>query len=165
LKQIAQPLVVALLGILLGGCAAAPTVPERPAAEDEISQILSGRVDDAEYDESKRCLAAHEYRGFRVLDDRHIVFEGSRGKLWLSTLPMRCPDLRFATALQVKSTFPTGRICAMDTIRAGDWFDWPWYRRWPWRWGSTWPAGAGCTLGEFQPVSESQIEAIRAALR
>jgi len=133
--------------------------------EDEIANILAAPAEEADYEQAQRCLSAHDYRSFHVLDDRRIVFEGAHGKLWLNTLPMRCPDLRFATALRVKSTFSSSRICELDRFEAGDWFDLTWYRRWPWHWGSTWSSGVPCSLGEFQPINEGQLEAIRQALR
>ncbi len=57
-----------------------------------------------------------------------------------------------------------GRMCEMDTFRVGDWFDWPWYRRWPWQWGWGWGASGNCVLGEFQPVTESQVNLIEEAI-
>jgi hypothetical protein len=159
---------VTLLVLMLAcaGCATSPEAQQRTrAAEEEVESILSQPLDASEYGETKRCLAGSEYRDFRVLDDQHIFFEGRRGKLWLNTLRMRCPDLRFAKVLRVKSIYSYGRICDMDSFQPGDWFDWPWYRRWPWSWGNRWGTGMTCTLGKFQPVTETQVEAIEAALK
>ncbi len=152
--------------LLVCGCATSPEVEERErAVETTIENILSEPLDEAAYGKPLRCLNSSQYRDFRVLDDQRIVFAGSRGRLWLNTLRMRCPDLRHATALRIRSISTVGRICDMDTFQAGDWFDWPWYRRWPWRWGSTWHSGISCSLGTFQPITESQLTAIEAALR
>ena len=46
-----------------------------------------------------------------------------------------------------------------------DWFAWPWYRRWPWRWGMNYGVGMRCTLGKFQPVSQAQVDDIEAVIR
>lgn len=148
------------------GCATSPDAQQRTqATEEAIDAILSQPLDVAEYGESKRCLAGNEYRNFRVLDDQRILFEGRGGRLWLNTLRTRCPDLRFATALRVKSMYSYGRICDMDSFQPTDWFDWPWYRRWPWDWSGRRNTGMNCSLGKFQPVSEAQVEAIEAALK
>jgi len=156
----------AILLWLLAGCVStSKQVEEQREAEESIARILSEPLDSAEYGETKRCLGAHEFRNFRVIDDRRILFEGSRDRLWLNTLRMRCPDLRFAEALRVRSTSAVGRICDMGKFVPTDWFDLPWHRRWPWDWNDTWATSVRCSLGSFQPVTETQVEAIEAALR
>jgi hypothetical protein len=122
------------------------------------------QLDPAEFGEVKRCLSDSEFRTFRALDDRRILFEGRRGKLWINTLRMPCHDLRYGDVLIVRQ-FSSMRMCAMDSFEVADWFAWPWYRRWPWYWGRNWGMGMRCTLGEFQPVSESQVADIEAVLR
>ena len=155
-----------LSAAIFAGCAVSPEVEERrQTVEANIETILSKPIDTDQPREIQRCLADRDYRNFRVLDDRRILFEGRRGDLWLNTLRTRCPDLRHSTVLQVRSFSSIGRICDADSFMAGDWFDWPWYRRWPWQWGSGWGTGMACTLGKFQPVTESQVEAIEAAIK
>ena len=61
--------------------------------------------------------------------------------------------------------FSFSRLCDMDTFEVAEWFEWPWYRRWPWRWGLDWGMGMRCTLGEFQPVTQSQVDEIEAVIR
>lgn len=147
-------------------CAACAVSPEaesrRKAIEADIDEILSLPLDPAEYGEPKRCLSEHEFRTFRALDDRHILFDGRRGKLWINTLRGRCHDLRWGHVLVVRPT-ASSRMCDMDRFQVADWFDWPWYRRWPWHWGA-WGTGPMCVLGNFQPVSEAQVQEIKALL-
>ena len=156
--------VVALTVFGLVGCATSNRFEnQRVAREQHIETILSEPLDAAEYGQTKRCLAAHEYRDFRVLDDQRIVFEGRRGRLWLNTLRTRCPDLRYANVLAIQSISAMGRICDMDSFRAGDWFDWPWYRRWPWRWGPAWGTKVICSLGTFRAGQRSAAGCNRSA--
>ena len=151
--------------LLLASCATSPEVESRrQAIEADIESILSIPLDPAEFGATKRCLADQEYRNFRALDDRRILFEGRRGKLWINTLRTRCPDLRFGDILIVKS-FSGTRMCDMDTFQVADWFGWPWYRRWPWHCGGSWGMGAHCSLGKFQPVTEEQVAEIEAVLK
>lgn len=83
------------VSLLFAGCATSPEVEgQRQEIEAVIASILSEPLDPEIYGETKRCLADQEYRNFRVLDDRRLLFEGRRDKLWLNTLRMRCPDLR-----------------------------------------------------------------------
>ena len=153
------------VSLLIAGCATSPeTESRRQAIEADIAAILSEPLNPAIYGETKRCLADMEYRNFRVLDDRRLLFEGRRDKLWLNTLRMRCPDLRHQNVLVVRS-FSARRMCDMDSFQASDWFDWPWYRRWPWRWWSDWGMGSHCSLGKFQPVTEYQVAEIEVVLK
>ena len=151
--------------LLCAGCATSPdVVSQRQIADAKINAILSVQLDPAEYGEIKRCLADREYRNFSVLDDRHILFEGLRGKMWVNTLRASCPDLRYGSMIVVKS-FSWSRICDTDSFQAGDWFDRPMYRRWPWQWGGSWGMGMQCSLGKFQPVTKDQVEEIKAAVK
>ena len=153
--------VVALL--LLTGCAASPEAESRRQAMDaDIDEILSYKLDAAEFGKPKRCLFDNEYRNFRPLGDRHLLFDGRRDKQWINTLRGRCHDLRFGDVLIVKS-FSGRKMCDMDRFQVADWFDWPWYRRWPWYWGG-WGTGSTCTLGEFKPVTKMQVKEIEARL-
>ena len=150
--------------LLFTGCAVSPEAESRRLAiEEDIAIILSAQLDPAEFGETKRCLADNEYRSFRALDDRRILFEGRRDRQWINTLRSRCPDLRYGDVLVVRS-FSSMRMCDMDSFQVADWFDWPWYRRWPWHWGGGWGIGARCSLGKFQPVTEAQVEEIEALL-
>ena len=151
--------------LFLSGCATSPDAEARRlAAEADIAEILSAPLDPAEFGETRRCLADREYQGFRALDDRRILFDGRRGKLWINTLRSRCADLRHGEVLVVTS-FSGTRLCDMDRFEVADWFAWPWYRRWPWYWGHRWGTGISCSLGKFQPVTEAQVNEIEAILR
>ncbi len=150
--------------LLLAGCASAPDyAARRQAVEADIDEILSVQLDPAEFGDTKRCLSDNEYRSFRPLGDRHILFEGRRDRLWINTLRGRCQDLRRGDVLVLRS-FSGTRMCDMDSFQVADWFDWPWYRRWPWHWGGSWTTGMRCSLGKFQPVTEGQVEEIDALL-
>jgi hypothetical protein len=151
--------------LLLAGCATSPEAESRRLAiEADIDSILSQPLDAAEFGETKRCLSDMEYRNFRALDDKRILFEGRRDKQWINTLRSRCPDLQYGGILVVTS-FSNMRMCDMDRFQVADWFDWPWYRRWPWHWGGNWGMGMQCMLGKFQPVTAGQVAEIEAVLK
>jgi hypothetical protein len=164
-------LLVAAL-VTLGACAAAPPVTEEQArVEEDLATILSEPLDAEEYGESRRCVSSLALRNFELLGDRHILFEGPRGQYWLNELRMRCPSLRWggpAGALVFDSRTGVGQVCSLDRFAVTDWFYEPRARRW---WQRQSPVGRRglpqdaipCTLGEFQPVSAEQADAIRAA--
>lgn len=157
---------VIITALFYGSCAVSPEAEERRRLiDEEIGFILAEPLDEAVYGKTKRCLSDTDYRNIRILDDRRILFEGRRDRQWLNTLRMRCPDLRHHSVIVVRTTISPRRMCDMDTFYVSDWFDWPWYRRWPWYWGWGWGASAMCSLGEFQPVTESQVALIEEAIR
>ena len=158
-------LIAAAGSLLVAGCATSPEAQSRrEAIQADIEAILAEPLDADEYGTTRRCLAEHDYRNFRILDDRHILFVGRRGKQWINTLRMRCHDLRFGHVLAIEPFSPS-RICDADRFQVADWFYWPWYRRWPWHWGGTWGTGMSCSFGKFQPVAEGQVAEIEAVLR
>ena len=151
--------------VLLAGCAVSPEAEEqRRLMEEEISSILAEPLDEQTYGTAKRCLSDAEYHHLRIIDDRRILFEGRGDRLWLNTLRSRCPDLRHYSVIITRPISPS-RMCEMDLFYVSDWFSWPWYRRWPWYWGWGWGASASCMLGEFQPVTEDQVERIEEAIK
>ena len=146
--------------LLFAGCATSPEVErQREAKEADIAAILKVKLDPAEFGETQRCLSESQYRSFRPLDENRILFTGTRDKLWINTLRSRCMDLRHGDVLIVQS-FSARRMCDGDRFEATDWFQWPWYRRTPWHWGSHWGTGPSCTLGSFQPVTKAQVAEI-----
>ena len=165
MKAVRSAISLACTAILLcASCAVSPEAEERRLAiEADIADILSMQLDPAEYGATRRCLSDADYLRFRALDDRHILFESRRDRLWINTLRSRCPDLRHGDVLIVRS-FSRLRMCDMDSFEVADWFDWPWYRRWPWHWRTGWGVGMHCMLGEFQPVTRAQVDAIEAVL-
>ena len=154
-----------LMLLLLSGCAVSPEEEARREQKlASIAEVLEQSVGVEELGEDKRCLSEHEYRSFRALGDRHMLFEGRRDRLWVNTLRTRCHDLRYGDVLIVRS-FSTRRLCNADTFQVTDWFDWPWYRRWPWHWRAGWGTGPVCSLGDFRPVTEEQVAEIEAIIR
>ena len=153
------------VSLFIAGCAISPEAESRRLEKQaSITEILSEQLDPAEYGEVKRCLSDLDYRSFEALDDRHILFMGRRDRLWINTLRTPCPDLQYGEVLIVRQ-FSFSRLCDMDTFEVAEWFEWPWYRRWPWRWGLDWGIGMRCTLGKFQPVTQSQVDEIEAVIR
>jgi len=151
--------------LLLTGCAISPEAEEaRQQRAADIQEILNYELNPAEYGETMRCLADREYRSFKALDNQMILFYGRGDKQWINTLRTSCMDLRWGEVLAIES-FSAHRICDMDKFAVGDWFDWPWYRRWPWNWGRGWGTGMTCTFGKFQPVTMDQVAEIEAALK
>ena len=151
--------------LLFVGCATTPDIEKRrQEVAADIDEILSLQLDPAEFGEEKRCLSDREYRSFRPLGDRHILFEGRRDNQWINTLRGRCPDLHRGDVLLVKS-FSGTRMCDMDSFQVAELV--PTGRgtgAGPGNGATSWNTGIRCSLGKFQPVLEDQVEEIEALL-
>lgn len=160
LRSMPGPLHLVALLLLLGGCAAAERERQNEAARQEtLEQILSQPLDADEYGTARRCISGVAYRDFEALGERHVLFRGPGGRLWLNELRGHCPGLRHAQALAFEGR--GHQLCDLDRFVITDLFHWPRYRRWPWQWME----GIPCTLGRFQPVSPEQVQALREALK
>lgn len=141
-----------IVALLLAGCASDATKPDYEAQEESIDQILSEPLGEAEYTDSVRCLPVYSYNSVDILDNRHVVFKGTGGRLWLNRLRNRCTGLRRNDTLKfdVRAT----QLCSLDTFEAislnvvG-----------PTRTSAT------CSLGEFMPITKEQLDGIKAALK
>ena len=148
--------------LIIAGCASSPDdESRRRAMEADIQDILELSL--AEDGKPLRCLSDLQYGGFRALGEKHLLFTGRGDKRWVNTLRTRCYDLRHGSVLRVRS-HSFSRLCDADRFAVDEWFEWPWYSRWPWHWGS-WSTGMTCSLGKFYPVTESQVAEIEAVLR
>jgi hypothetical protein len=130
-----------------------PAGPAAPAAasRESLEDILNTPLSAADYPSAERCLSSYDFRGVEVLDDRHVVFEGRGGRLWLNRLSSRCIGLRPGDTLRF--TRHSGRLCTLDHFDAVDEF------------ASRWSRTSGtCSLGAFHPVTREQVEALDAAL-
>ena len=150
---------IAAFLFVLAGCAT--TQEEQQRQEEKAAAVEAILTEASEFSEAQRCLRPNDFRSIRILDDQHIVFEGRHGKMWLNTLPMRCPGLRRGSVLGIERLSGISSFCRMDSFAIYDWVDWPWYRRWPWDWAG----GPRCALGDFQPVNEIQVKALKETLK
>lgn len=133
--------------VAITSCATSPEDERRKRdMEADIDEILTYELDETEYGEPKSCLSESEYRSFRALGDRHLLFRGRQGKLWVNVLRGRCFNLDDDSKFIMRPNM-SGRLCDKDRFGAVSPLD-------------TMPstgAGLTCVLGEFKPVSEAQV--------
>jgi hypothetical protein len=140
----------------LAACASSPEAESRRMdMEADIDEILSYELDKTEFGDPKNCLFENEYRSFRPLGDRHLLFEGRRGEQWVNVLRGRCTGLDDNGLFVMRQTMP-GRTCDKDRFDVVD------------RFGSSLSQSVGmgptCVLGEFKPVAKAQLQEIEARL-
>jgi hypothetical protein len=142
--------VAALLA--LAACATSPVDEQRRKdMEADIDEILSYELDETEFGEPKNCLSKYEYRSFRALGDRHILFEGRNDKQWVNVLSGRCAGMRENSTFIMKPAM-SGRTCDRDRFEVVE------------QSSAFMTQGSTCLLGQFKPVSEGQIEELEKRL-
>ena len=150
-------LLASTLAFVVTGCAGTEEIAERRAAINaDIDEILSLTLESEDFGEPERCISETQYRNFKPLGDRHMLFEGSRDRLWVNTLRGRCFDYRDGDVL-ITRPFSARRLCDGDRFELAEWFDLP-------RSVGRLPTGPSCSFGKFQPVSRGQIDEIEALL-
>lgn len=148
-KRVATCALVAAF-LALAGCAASPEDErKRMEMEADIDDILGQVLDPLEYGEPKSCLRDSEYRSYRALGKRHLLFEGRQGQMWVNVLRGRCPSLDNQSIFVTRPN-AAGRLCDMDHFNVVD------------RGGlmSSASAAPTCVLGEFRPVTAAQVQEV-----
>jgi hypothetical protein len=140
------------LGLTVAAHAIAETAALPPGPQDaEIDMILDQPLPEAAYGKRSRCLSSSAYRSVEVLDASHLLFWGSRGRVWLNQLRYACPGLRKDQIL----SFSVGgnRICAFDRMQGAS------------RGGAMSMPSAPCNLEEFELISQAQAIQLREWLK
>ncbi|MBT8080946.1 MAG: hypothetical protein KJO56_00825 [Gammaproteobacteria bacterium] len=148
-RRLATCTMVASL-LALTGCATSPEDEQRRKdMEADVDDILSFVHDPAEVGEIRNCLSESEFRSYRALGRRHLLFEGRQNRQWVNVLRGRCPGLDDDSVFIVEPNV-AGRLCDMDRFSVVDRFDSIASAR----------TAPMCVLGEFRPVVETQVRAI-----
>lgn len=131
------------------GCAAQP---ERKTPPPTVDEVLASTLSESDYGKAERCLALSDYDTIRVLDKKHILFEGRGGKAWLNTLRIECPGLRRNAVLRLDVR--NSRICNLDSVTSIE------VRRF-----FVDRLSATCSLGDFIPIPREQAEFLKKEIR
>ena len=115
----------------------------------DLDEILSNPLSESDYREQKNCLRIRDVDDVEVLDETLVLFHGRRGELWLNQLSSQCYGLEQEMILRFKTY--AGTYCRLDPFRGMPYF-------------SRIAITAECRLGDFEPVDEVQVEALRIAV-
>jgi hypothetical protein len=136
--------------LVAAGCATSPIdEAKRKEMEADIDDILSYEHDPAEVGDVSDCLPDTAYRSYRALGNRHLLFEGRKGRQWVNVLRGRCFNLD-DNSVFIMTPSLAGRLCALDRFNVVDRIDSV----------SSARAAPACVLGEFKPVTEAQVKEI-----
>jgi Family of unknown function (DUF6491) len=132
---------------LLVGLYAAVTAAAEPSQLDRDAQlILDQPLPESAYSAGVRCLPLSGYRSVEVLDASHLLFWGSRERVWLNQLRTPCRGLTGDKVLHF-STMGSS-LCAMDRFQGVE------------RTGSLFSTSL-CSLQDFEPVTPQQARQLR----
>lgn len=151
-----RALCVSVAALALAGCAASEPAGGTSGTDIQTGQVALDDVLNTPLDADaygavgERCLSTYAYRTVEVLDDRHVLFKGNGGRRWLNRLQSRCAGLQTNEVLQFQPRH--NRVCHADGFRSYD------------RAFTMAISSASCTLGEFHPVTRTQLRAIEVAL-
>jgi hypothetical protein len=138
--------------LALTACATSPEDAQRRMdMEADIDEILTYELDKTDFGEPRNCLRENEYRSYRPLGDRHLLFEGKNDKRWINILRGRCPSLG-DNSFFVMELSSSGRVCDMDKFDVVD------------RMSQGMGMGSTCVLGEFKPAAKAQVHEIETRL-
>ena len=130
---------------VLTGQAAVDAILNEPLPESAYGNNEPAECIDMVYSSSVRT---------EVLDARHVLFFGMRNQIWLNQLRNECLGLAPGRVLVFGIQPATDtRLCHTDRFRNVDRYGW----------GP--PAAMPCILGEFQPITRGQADALRLLLR
>lgn len=137
------------MALIAAGCAAKA---EKKAAPLTVDEILANSLTESDYGKEERCLQLSDYQKIRVLDKRHLLFEGRGDKVWLNKLRIDCPGLRRNAVLQldVRNT----RVCNLDSVTSIE------VRRF-----YVDKLSATCSLGPFVQIPREQAEFLKKEVR
>lgn len=139
MMKLKQIVAVAAMGLMTTGIAYA-------SDEEEMSKLDKALKKYERTGEMKRCLNPTRIRQSRVVDDNHIIFEISSRKVYLMTLPRKCPRLGFHRA--IKYDVRGGSICKSDLFEVFD---------------SMGIRGPNCSFGEFERLTRKKDKKPEAA--
>jgi hypothetical protein len=123
------------------------------ARAGEVDADLDARIDSIlQRPEPQRCLPLGGYESVEILERRHLLFHGlSKELLWLNRLGSGCAELKPGMTLEFDTQ--GDQVCAGDTVQGIE-------RRFHFWEDMT----ASCALGEFEPVTEGQAQAVKEAI-
>jgi len=127
-------------GLLIGMTALSGSAigfDDHAAEEKEMTKLDTALLKYVRTGNEKNCLNTTRIRNSRVIDDNHIIFEVRGRKVYLNTLPRKCPTLGFHKAIQY--TVRGGAICKNDLFQVFD---------------TTGIRGVGCSFGAFEELNK-----------
>jgi hypothetical protein len=94
----------------------------------------------------ERCISLLSLERTDVVDDRTIIFHMRNGRMYLNHLSRECPGLAREKRFMYSPT--STKLCEVDAVTVIE------------EWGFGFTRGFTCSLGPFQPISQSEYESL-----
>jgi len=124
------PPIAALAALIIAGM---------PATAEETSEAADS--------EALNCVRLSNIDRTYILDRQNILFYMRGDRIYLNTLPNKCPGLRRNETFSYRTSL--NQLCNVDIITVLRNF------------GGSFSRGASCGLGKFRPVTEEQVAELR----
>jgi Family of unknown function (DUF6491) len=134
-----------LCSLLLPFCGAVLAAAGPSQLDRDAQLILDQPLPESAYIDSVHCLPLRSYRNVEVLDPAHLLFWGSRDRVWLNQLRYPCFGLSDDKILRFETTGSS--LCRMDTFQGIDR-------------ASQFPSSL-CSLQDFERVTPEQANQLR----
>ena len=109
---------------------------------------LDARAQDGEEDRgSEHCISLPRIDHTEVIDDQTILFYARGNRVYRNYLPRQCPGLEREQRFMYEVR--NNQLCSSDAVSVLE------------SWGSGLARGFLCPLGEFQELSEEELEEIK----
>lgn len=110
-----------------------------------VAPLSAALAQDDDFDRSPEdCITVNSIDRTDVIDDNTIIFFMRGSRIYRNYLPRRCPGLERHDRFSYRTT--GGRLCDIDTITVLE------------QWGGRLQPGFTCSLGEFHPVTQEEVE-------
>lgn len=96
----------------------------------------------------ERCIDLARVDDTEIIDGKRILFKMVGKQMYLNELPRNCPGLRPNEPYLVRTSID--RLCDLDLITMLN------------RTGFGFTRGASCGLGTFEPVTQAQVDMVKA---
>lgn len=116
-----------------------------------IAAFAGGSVFAEEASADKKCIPLHRINSTQVLDKQHILFKMQGREHFLNTLPNSCGSLHRNKPIMYKTSL--SQLCSLDIISVLE------------SYGGGYYPGASCGLGDFRPITDEEIKALKAELK
>lgn len=117
-----------------------------------VLPALGSAADEESFDRTpQHCLSTIRIDRTDAVDDQHILFYLRGGKVFVNSLPQKCPQLKKENRIMYRVT--TTRLCNLDTITVLE------------QWAGQLTPGFTCPLGSFYPVTKEEARDMKAAAK
>lgn len=113
------------------------------------ASIADEPVDESIYDIDESCVSLRDVRQTEILDARHILFRMRGGRTFINVTSYACDGMDRRSLIALEAGMGD-RLCRLDKVAVVN--------------GSNMGVTGRCELTRFEPLNETQVEAVQEAI-